>query len=138
MFVKQGRIKRLRNIIVSKGSKSYIIPVEEIMLFFYENRNVFAFTVKNEILLCDIEMSRIVQEVGDVFFRINRQVIINIELIHSFTQESSYKIMIHPKISVSDMNLTVSKNNVLKFKEWVKYKNESFDDEFDLLESMVN
>ena len=122
MFVQQVVKKRIRNIIVSKGLKSYIVSVEDVMMFFYENRNVFAVTAKNEILLCDMELSSIINHVHDVFFRINRQVIVNIDLIDSFTQESNYKIIIHPKIFISEVNLTVSKNNVSRFKEWVKYQ----------------
>lgn len=113
--------RKLRNIIVTKGNKSFMISVTSVMIFFYENRNVFLIDNNNEILLCDMNMSQITKVIGNRFFRINRQVIINIDAIDFFSYEANHTILIHPYTMYPGLNLTVSKNNVAKFKEWVSY-----------------
>lgn len=114
----------IRNFIVSKGMVYHIIPVKDIMIFFYEERNVFIVTCKNEIFLCDYDLSKISQESCSIFFRINRQVIINYKAIKAFNNEDNHNISIalHETILNPNLNLNVTKNRVAEFKHWISYE----------------
>lgn len=112
----------IKNIVVSKGFRAYIIPVSEIMMFFYENRNVFVVTRSKEVLSCDMDLAKIEDEINCSFFRINRQVIINFSAIEYYSQEVDYSIVISAKVTIPEVNLSVSKNKVSKFKNWLVYE----------------
>lgn len=112
----------IKNIIVSKGFRSYIIPVSEIMMFFYENRNVFVITRSKEVLSCDMDLAKIEDEINCSFFRINRQVILNFSSIEYYSLEADYSITIYVKVEIPEVNLSVSKNKVSKFKNWLLYE----------------
>ncbi len=113
-----------KNLIVSKGMKLEVIPLSDVMIFFFEGRNVFIVTAMNEVLLCDIDLSKIEREICSFFFRINRQVIINAKAIDFFTYEMNYTISItlRPQILNPQINLSVSKNKVFEFKRWISYE----------------
>ena len=104
--------------------KYCIVPVSDVMIFFYEDRNVFIITAKNEVLLCDMELSRIELEMSPIFFRINRQVIVNAQAIDFFSNEVNHTITItlKPNILNPQINLTISKNKVSEFKRWISYE----------------
>ncbi len=110
----------LRNIIVSKGCEQLIIPIQEILYFFYENKSVFAVTVDNEVYFCELALSVLDREICSAFFRINRQVIVSYRAIKSFSYIENNKI----RLSVSNgqgRDMVVGKNKVSRFKNWIMF-----------------
>ena len=121
---KAGKSLTIKNFIVSKGMVYHIIPIQDIMIFFYEERNVFIVTSNNEIFLSDYDLSKINQECCSMFFRINRQVIINHKAIKNFNNEDNHNILItlHDTILNPNLNLYITKNRVTEFKYWISYE----------------
>ena len=114
----------IKNIVVAKGIKHCIISVDEVMIFFYEGRNVFILTKNNEVLLCDMDLTKIDEEVCQNFFRINRQVILNAKAIDCFHHEENHAVTITLRSDILNpkMNLSVSKNKVSEFKHWLSHE----------------
>ena len=114
----------LKNIIISQGTRYCVIPIENVMIFFYEDRNVFMITKDNEVFLSELDLTSIEQEVSPHFFRINRQVIINHSAIDYFCYGANHTIIIASQYKrlANDLNLTVSKNTIVKFRHWLMYK----------------
>lgn len=136
-----NKCQLIKNIIVSKGMMYHIIPVGDVMIFFYEERNVFLVTRNNEIFLCDYDLSTIAEESCSIFFRINRQVIINYKAIKNFNNENNHNIMVtlHDTILNPKINLNITKNRVAEFKHWISYEccNCSFEKIYSYKEEMV-
>jgi len=109
----------LKNIIVSKGFQQLIIPIQEILYFFYENKSVFAVTAENHIFHCEMGLSEIEKSSCSSFFRINRQMIVNYSAIQSFSYIENNKIKL--SVMYGRDNAILGKNRVAEFKKWIMF-----------------
>lgn len=117
-----GKIRiTITNGIVSKElcTDSKIIPVAEISMFFYESENVFAVTKSNEFFLCGMDLTRIENEIGNRFFRLNPQVILNYTSIEYYCHESDQTIRVCTNVSVQSGIFSVCKSRVPEFEDWL-------------------
>jgi DNA-binding LytR/AlgR family response regulator len=112
---------RLKNIIVLRGKENLIIPVMNILYFFYEDKNVFVVTKENEIYIYEKRLSFIEKVLCSCFFRINRQVIINYYSILSYYYIKNDKIQLVVKHG-QGRNMVVGKNKVADFKKWIMFR----------------
>ncbi|WP_430971706.1 LytR/AlgR family response regulator transcription factor [Sunxiuqinia rutila] len=116
----QGASLVLKNIIVSKGLTQLILPIQEILYFFHENKNVFVVTEDNETYFCELGLSAIEKDICPGFFRINRQVIVNYNAIQSFSYIENSKIELCVRHG-SGRNMIIGKNKVASFKKWIMF-----------------
>lgn len=100
--------------------KSLVQPVKEVALFQVENENVFLHTFTGEKfpLFKKLEYIESVCD-PDIFFRINRQMLVNRAAVLSFEPYFNRKIVLQLKVKLEEKPI-VSRLKVTSFKEWLE------------------
>ncbi len=111
---------QLRHIVLLRGKENLIIPVENILYFFYENKTVFVVTIDESMFICEKSLSALEKVLCSCFFRINRQIIVNYRAIFSFYYIKKDKLQLVVKCG-RGKNMIVGKNKIARFKEWIMY-----------------
>lgn len=114
-----GKQKRTR-LIVKKGLEHVSLLLEDIVLFFTENKIVYVIDKKGRKYLADKNLGDLEQELDQkTFFRVNRQFIININYIRSFKTYERVKLQV--ELTLSDINyfIVVSQETAPHFRKWI-------------------
>jgi|GEM_PF-1914319 len=124
-YVKKNSTERkehllIKNIIVLRGKENLIIPVMNILYFFYEDKTVFVVTKEKEIFIYEKSLSFLEKTLCSCFFRINRQVIVNYSSIHSFYYHKKDKIQLVVQHG-EGRNMVIGKNKIVRFKKWIMF-----------------
>jgi DNA-binding LytR/AlgR family response regulator len=114
-----GNHKKKR-MIVKKGMESISLRLEDIVLFYTENKIVYVIDRWNKKYLADKNLSELENELDDaIFFRANRQYIININFVRGFKSYEKVKLMVD--LTLPDLNhcIIVSQEMAPQFREWM-------------------
>jgi len=104
---------------VKVGARFLTIPVEEINCFFVEERCSFLRTRTGKNYDLDFSLDQVQKKVDpEMFFRINRNFIINIQYISEMISYSSSRLKIKMK-NFEHEGLVVSRDKVSEFKHWL-------------------
>ncbi|HKL30937.1 MAG TPA: LytTR family DNA-binding domain-containing protein [Tangfeifania sp.] len=104
---------------VKVGARFLTIPVEEINCFFVEERCSFLRTRTGKNYDLDFSLDQVQKKVDpEMFFRINRNFIINIQYISEMISYSSSRLKIKMK-DFEHEGLVVSRDKVSEFKHWL-------------------
>lgn len=108
-------------IIVRKGVEHYPLMIDDIVLFYTESRITFAITkTGNKYIATDILTNLEISLSRAKFYRINRQLIVNIDFIKSFKTFEKVKISIELVVPVAKTPLIVSQDNAAGFRQWIE------------------
>ena len=116
--------RRYRNrFLIRTGTRFKSIQVRDIMLFHILERCTFLRTMNGREYDLDISLDGLQRSLDpDIFFRINRDCLINIEAISDITGYSSSRLLIRlsdPAASFGEDLLVVSREKVQEFKRWI-------------------
>jgi DNA-binding LytR/AlgR family response regulator len=119
-FLQQfGKQKRTR-LIVKKGLENISLLLEDVVLFFTENKIVYVIDKCGKKYLADKNLSDLEVELDQkIFFRVNRQYIININYIRSFKTYERVKLQV--ELTLNDLNyfIVVSQETAPYFRKWM-------------------
>jgi DNA-binding LytR/AlgR family response regulator len=107
-------------ILVKKGLENISLLLEDIVLFFTENKIVYVIDKGGRKYLIDKNLTDLETELDNkTFFRVNRQYIVNINFIRSFKAYERVKLQI--ELTVSDLNyfIVVSQETAPFFRKWI-------------------
>ena len=77
--------KTKKRLIVKQGNENIILPVTDIALLYSESRTVFVIDQFSKKYLLQKSLSEVGKDLDEkIFFRANRQVIINIHFLNKF------------------------------------------------------
>jgi DNA-binding LytR/AlgR family response regulator len=112
----QFREKYKSRFFVKTGQRFQSIPVEKISCFFVEERCTFLNTSEGKIYDLDYSLDQL-QKITDplLFFRINRNFIVNINFIDEIVVYSTNRL----KLKLDKIEQIVSRDNVAEFKQWM-------------------
>lgn len=117
---KTGEKKRSR-LIVNKGLENIVLLRNEIGLFYTKHKIVYVVDKSGKKYLVDRNLAELEQELdGQLFFRANRQYIININFIKSFKAYEKVKLAI--VLNVPDINpnvIIISQETAPEFRRWI-------------------
>lgn len=115
----QISVKYKSRFFIKIGVRFQSIPVEEICCFFVEERNSFIRTTKGKTYDLDFSLDQVQKKVDpEMFFRINRNFIINLNCIIEILSYSTNRLKI--KLEHCESNdLIVSRDKVSEFKSWM-------------------
>ena len=102
------------------GANYHSILTRDIEMFFIRERSVFIHTFQGKIYDIDYSLEQLQQLVDpDRFFRINRNVMVNIEAVSKLVAYSSnrLKLVVHSGFNADE--LIVSRDKVSDFKRWM-------------------
>ncbi len=119
-LVKNYETRKKNRLVVRKGLEHIALKLEDIIFFYTEHKLVFVIDRTGKKYLADKTLTEL-EEILDnnVFFRANRQYIININFIKGF--KTFEKVKLQVDLMVPDLNhcIIVSQENSPQFKEWI-------------------
>lgn len=111
--------QKIRLLVAVSGNKNIPIPVEEIACFYKAGNYTTLKTFRSDTYLLNHsldELARLLQE--ELFFRANRQFIINIKACHYFTNEENGKLAVQLN-PPHEEEVIISQKRASAFKEWL-------------------
>ena len=111
--------EKIKILIAVSGNKNIPLPVEKIAYFFKNGNYTTLKTFQSETYLLNHsldELAKLLEE--DVFFRANRQFIINLKACDFFTNEENGKLALH-LIPGHSEEVIVSQKRAPAFKDWL-------------------
>ena len=111
--------KRTR-VIVRLGTEYFVLSTLEVMMFYTVNKIVFCITSNAKKYIVEgTNLNQLLEELpSQLFFRANRQVIINIRFIQSFKPIGNGRIQINMQHDIFQP-IQVSQENASEFRRWV-------------------
>ena len=107
--------------LVKKGRENISLPVSDIVLFHTEHRTVYVIDKRGREYIVDKNLCDIELELDrSIFFRVNRQYIVNINFIHGYKTHEKVKLVV--ELTVPKLNhhfLVVSQEMAPQFREWM-------------------
>lgn len=119
-FIQNFSQQKRTRILVKKGLENISLLLEDIVLFFTENKIVYVIDKSGRKYLIDKNLTDLETELDSrTFFRVNRQYIVNINYIRSFKSYERVKLQI--ELTVSDLNyfIVVSQETAPSFRKWI-------------------
>jgi DNA-binding LytR/AlgR family response regulator len=112
--------KRKKRIIVKRGNKHLVLKLEDVALFLLYNRIVFVFDKSGNKYLSDRNLQAAVEGLDpEMFFRVNRQAVVNLPYIKSFSTTDNSRIRIELTIEGISGDLVVSQERTSLFRNWI-------------------
>ncbi len=112
--------KDFRNRFLIKMGNAYkSITAEEIAYFFVSNKTTYLMTLTKRKYSLDTPLDELDKELDPkLFFRINRQMIININAIQEIHTFFNSRLLLHIEPPFEE-DVLVTRSNIAKFKEWM-------------------
>jgi DNA-binding LytR/AlgR family response regulator len=111
--------KRSR-ILVRRGIENITMPLQDIVLFYTENKVVYAIDRSGKKFMVDKNLSDLEEELDDkTFFRANRQYILNIDFIKSFKPYERVKLWVDLTVPDIDLPIIISQETAPFFRKWL-------------------
>lgn len=106
--------------VVRKGMENIALRLEDIALFYTENKIVYVIDRFAKKYLADRNLSDLEEELdADVFFRANRQYIININYVKGFKSYEKVKLQVDLTIPEINHCIIISQENAPAFRKWM-------------------
>lgn len=110
----------ISRLILKKGQKYVPFAIEDIAMFYTESRVIFAVDRSNNKYICDRNLLSLQSQLdSNLFFRANRQYIININFITSYQPYARVRIRVEMTIGGHMHDVYVSQENAGGFKRWI-------------------
>jgi DNA-binding LytR/AlgR family response regulator len=114
-----GEHKRKR-IVVKKGIENILLRLDDTVLFYTENKIVYVVDRWGKKYLTDKKLSELETELDNtVFFRANRQYIININFIRGFKPYEKVKLCLDFTMAEINHVIIISQETAPQFREWM-------------------
>lgn len=113
--------KRLRKrLIVRRGIECIALKSEDVALLYTENKVVYVIDHLGNKYICDKPLFVLEATLDDtMFFRANRQYIINIDYIKLFKPFEKVKLQVDMSVSNNTYRVIVSQETAPHFKKWI-------------------
>lgn len=116
------RPKKRTRLIVKKGIENIPMLLHNISLFYTESKIVFAIDQFGKKYMVENNLSELEHELDEtIFFRANRQYIINIDHIKSFKTHERVKLKVdmNPAELNEHSSIIISQENAQAFRKWI-------------------
>lgn len=118
-FTESNNSAKIKILVAVSGNKNIPIPVETIAYFYKDGNYTTLKTFQSETYLLNHSLDELMKLLEEtLFFRANRQFIINLKACHYFTNEDNGKLELH-LIPTNDADVIISQKRTPAFKEWL-------------------
>ncbi len=112
--------KRKARILVKKGDEYVSLAVQDIAYFYRFDTVIFVVDASGKKFICDRNLSMLESELDEtMFFRANRQYLININFVRGFKVFEKVKLEVFLRIPHADHQIIISQKTAPLFKKWV-------------------
>ena len=117
--IRYGKKKYRKRFLVSRGDAWFKLAVGDVAFFYSENKVTTAVTFHNQNHVIDFTLESLEEELDpEIFFRANRQVIVNIEAIEKIENYFGGKLKVRLNPPFPD-DLIISRLKAMDFRKWV-------------------
>jgi DNA-binding LytR/AlgR family response regulator len=117
--IRYGKKKYRKRFLISRGEAWFKLEVEDVAYFYSENKITTAVTFHKQNHVVDFSLENLEEELDpEMFFRANRQVIVNIEAIEKIENYFGGKLKVRLNPSFND-DLIISRLKAHAFRKWV-------------------
>lgn len=111
---------RKKRLVVKKGLENIALRLEDIVLFYTENKLVYVIDRVGKKYLADKNLGELEESLDETnFFRANRQYIININFIKGFKSYEKVKLQVDLTLPEINHCIIVSQETAPQFREWM-------------------
>ena len=112
--------KRKTRLIVKKGIENIALKLDDVALIYTESKVVFVIANNEKKYIYDKNLSELEQELDkSIFFRANRQCIVNINYIRGFKAFEKVKLQVDLTFPIIPNKIIVSQETAPQFKKWI-------------------
>ena len=112
-------VRYKERLLVYKGGDMVSLPVNDILYFYKDGRNMLVTTSSGEAYCLSVTIQDLESQLDpDKFFRLNRQYLVNIAALKKISPFFNSKLIVQ-LFHCSDRNIIVSKERAVLFKEWL-------------------
>src|SRR5215831_14893358 len=112
--------RKKTRLIVKKGLESISLRLEDIVLFFTENKIVYVVDQWGKKYLIDRNLGELEEDLdNNIFFRANRQYIVNINFIKGFKSYEKVKLQVDLAIPELNYCIIISQETAPAFRKWM-------------------
>ncbi|MES1222773.1 MAG: LytTR family DNA-binding domain-containing protein [Bacteroidota bacterium] len=112
--------KEKKRLMVRKGLMNISLKLEDIVLFYTEDKIIYTIDREGKKYICDKNLSELDEELkGAGFFRVNRQYIVNAEYIRGYKSYEKVKLVVDLAIPIADHLIIVSQETAPYFRRWM-------------------
>lgn len=116
LFKPKGRARLL----VKRGIENIPLKTEEIVLIYTENKLVYVIDKNGKKYVTEKHLSELEEELDHaVFFRANRQYIINIEFVKSYRSFEKVKLQVDLSLTSLSHQIIISQEMAPGFRKWI-------------------
>ncbi len=113
-------IKKKLRLIVQRGSEHFALRIEELAFFYTVNKLVFVTDSLEKKYICDKNLSELEDDLDkNIFFRANRQFIINVNFIRGFRIYEKVKLQVDLTVSTNNRPIIISQETAPLFKKLI-------------------
>lgn len=112
--------KQRSRIMVKRGTEHIALRLEDVVLFYTENKIVYVIDKHGRKYLCDKNLTDLEAELDkNVFFRANRQYIVNINFIKGYKGYEKVKLQVDLTLPDLDHCIIISQETAPAFRKWM-------------------
>lgn len=107
--------------LISGTNRFWLLRVEDVAYFYFEGRTTFAVAANGKEHILDLSLNRLEEQLDpSMFFRVNRQMIINLDAIDQVIPsfKGKIRVMVHPPFK---SDIIISEGRVSAFKLWLDF-----------------
>jgi len=119
-FAKHYEQRKKNRLVVRKGTTHISLRLEDVILFYTEHKIVFATDTAGNKYMVDKTLQQLEEMLDSrLFFRANRQYIININFIHAFKTYDKVKTLLELSVPELQHTIIISQENAAEFRKWI-------------------
>ncbi len=112
--------RKKTRLLVRQGMEHLALKIEDIKLIYIDNKVVYVIDCFSKKYIADKTLSELEEELDrDMFFRANRQYIVNINHIKSFKPFEKVKLAVDLNAPETNHNITISQETAPAFRKWM-------------------
>ena len=112
--------KSKKRLIVRKGMMNISLKLEDIVLFYTEDKIIYCIDREEKKYVCDKNLTELDSELNSAgFFRVNRQYLINAEYIRGYKSYEKVKLMVDLVVPFTGHLIVVSQETAPYFRRWM-------------------
>ena len=112
--------RKKTRLLVKRGMENIAVRLEDIALIYTQNKLVYVMDRFSKKYFSDKTLSELEEELDNtIFFRVNRQYIININYVKSFKAHEKVKLLIDITIPEINHSIIISQETAPAFRKWM-------------------
>lgn len=116
-FINHRKKSRL---LVKKGMENIALRLEDVVLIYTQNKLVYVIDQFAKKYISDKTLSELEEELDKtIFFRVNRQYIVNINYVKSFKAFEKVKLLIDISVTEINHSIIISQETAPAFRKWM-------------------